>query len=194
MISGDNSLKRMLLVVAALALTLTACSDKTTGEPSAASPGSEPASTTTTKKNGTSPTSTSDTSSPLAAVKPCDLLDSAAMSTLGITKPGQEDKIGKARGCQWRVDRASIADSYTFDIALFESLGIADVVGDGNPKPLTVGSRKAVQTLRGQNQGCAISIEVTAKSRVDVQAAGSDGQKLCAPVLEAAKLVEPELP
>ncbi|WP_436492750.1 DUF3558 domain-containing protein [Actinokineospora sp. HUAS TT18] len=184
-------MKRSLLAVAVLTLSLSACSDKTPGEPTAAS---STATSTTKNQSGTSAAPTSAADSPLKAVNPCDLLDSSAMTKLGIKKPGEEDTVGKSRGCQWRVEKDSIADSYSIDIGLFETLGIADVKGDGNPQPLTVGPRKAVQTLRGQGSGCAISIEVTAKSRVDVQAAGSSGEKLCPAVLEAAKLVEPELP
>ncbi|CRK60399.1 hypothetical protein [Alloactinosynnema sp. L-07] len=184
-------MKRALLVMAVVALSASACSDETPGEPTAAS---KTGTTTTTKQNGTSSAPTSPADSPLKAVQPCDLLDESAMGALGIKKPGTAETIGKARSCQWRVEKDSIADSYTFAVALFETLGLSDVKGDGNPTPLTVGSRKAVRTLRGQGAGCAVSIEISAKSRVDVQALGSSGEKLCPAALEAAKLVEPELP
>ncbi|SDI63712.1 Protein of unknown function [Actinokineospora alba] len=185
-------MKRPLVLVAVLTLMLAGCSDKTPGSPTAQpEPTSSGSPSPTTKSSATKP---STDESPLKSVDPCDLLDASAMRTLGIAEPGEDATVGKSRGCQWRVDKGTTTDSYSIDVGLFETLGIKDVRGDGAPKPVTVGSRKAVQTLRGGGSGCAISIEVTEKSRVDVQAAGASGEKLCPAVLEAAKLVEPELP
>ncbi|WP_228771621.1 DUF3558 family protein [Actinokineospora iranica] len=176
-----------------------ACSTETPGnptaepgpvQPSTASPGS---STTSTPPSSTK-TSANGADSPLTEVKPCDLLPESAFGSLGITKSMGEEKIGPARTCSYRVEKASIADSYNLSVALFDKLGLADVVAYGEKKPLKVNSRDSEQSLRGVGGGCAITLAVTAKSRVDVMATGGDGAKLCAPALTAAQLVEPRLP
>lgn len=94
----------------------------------------------------------------------------------------------------WRVEKDSIADSYAVAVALFHDRGIKDVIPNGEVKKLTVGKHEAVQYIGGSGGTCAIALAVTEKSRIDVQASGRTGEKLCAPALEAAKLVEPELP
>lgn len=130
----------------------------------------------------------------MAKLQPCELISSAAATALGITGPPKEDDLAGTRICQWRVEKGSITDSYALGVAIFHDMGIKDVVPNGEVKNLTVGKHEAVQYFGASGGTCAIAIAVTEKSRIDVQASGRTGEKLCAPALEAAKLVEPELP
>ncbi|GLW92397.1 hypothetical protein Aglo03_32130 [Actinokineospora globicatena] len=88
----------------------------------------------------------------------------------------------------------SVADSYLLGIALQNGLTLADADSEKQAERLDIGSHKAVRFLSTNPGICVVAIELSAKSRVDVEAVGGDGQKLCAPALDAAKLVEPELP
>lgn len=173
-----------------------ACSDPMAGQPV---PGGDttPGTTTSEPPTESGPPSTSKTTGAgdsLASVEPCELLNSSAQSALGITEERGEDELGGARVCGWRVRKATAAESFTYTVAIYESAGLTDIVSDGAVKPMKVGSREAAESLRSAGGGCAISLAVTESSRVDVLAVGGDGAKLCAPALEAAKLVEPELP
>ncbi|RLK60486.1 uncharacterized protein DUF3558 [Actinokineospora cianjurensis] len=136
---------------------------------------------------------TTTSSSPVDSLKPCELLTSSAASTLGITGAGKA-KSGSTPTCEWRVDKGSIADSYLVGIAVHDDVGLDDAVSSGAVERIEVGSRKAARFLGPSKVSCFIALELGAKSRVDVVATGGDGQKLCAPALDAAKLVEPELP
>ena len=179
------------LVITVMAGTV-ACSTETGGR---AVPDSTGAATTTPEESTSdSVEPTSETNGDLAAVDPCDLLTPSMKTTLGVTGEPQPEKTPSAELCQWSVDKGSIADSFTYGIAVFPRAGIDKVVAVGEKKEITVGSRKAIESLRAGGAVCAISIEVTPTSRVDVQASGGDGAALCAPALEAAELVEPELP
>ncbi|EWC61774.1 hypothetical protein UO65_2961 [Actinokineospora spheciospongiae] len=111
-----------------------------------------------------------------------------------MTGAAQPDETASSKYCQWATGTGTAAERFTYGVAVFPELGIDKVVADGEKKPLVVGQRKAVESLRSAGGVCAISIEVTPTSRVDVQAVGRDGAALCPKVLEAAKLIEPELP
>ncbi len=188
-------MKRSAWLVPVFALVLAggaACSNDTAGSP-LPSPAKTDG-TTTTRSTEPSGTETGGSGGSLTSLDPCDLVSSSAVEALGITGSPKDEEIGKVRSCSWRVDKSSIADSYTITVALFEQLGLKDVAADGEVKELKVGSHDAGQSYRRGGGGCAVSLAVTESSRVDVQVAGGDKEKLCAPALDAAKLVEPELP
>ncbi len=97
--------------------------------------------------------------------------------------------------CQWIVrDDPVVDDRYTLGVVFFPEAGLDRVVANGEKIRLTLGARRAVQSLRGAGGGCAVSIEVTPTSRVDVQTTGQDGRALCPAAKRAAELVEPEIP
>jgi hypothetical protein len=83
---------------------------------------------------------------------------------------------------------------FTIQVGTFDVLGIKDVVATGEIKPVpTVGTHQAVQSIYGTV--CAISIEVTRTSRVDIGgAANGDTAKSCQIAMQVARLVEPKLP
>ncbi|MBM7770688.1 hypothetical protein JOD54_000892 [Actinokineospora baliensis] len=185
-------MRRIGLLVLAAALAASGCTSKEAGSPTPS--GGTPADTTTTAGPTTRPPKTTGSTSPAQALKPCDLLTPAAAKSLGVTSGPEEVDLGKLPFCEWRVDKGSIADSFTFGVLVLDNKGLDDIVAEGAVQRIKVGSRDAAQSISGGGGVCAISLELSAKSRVDVQATGGDGSKLCAPALEAAKLVEPELP
>ncbi len=116
------------------------------------------------------------------------------MSSLGVTGEPKEGTSKSVPSCQWRVNKASVTDSYTIGVGIYERRGLKDIVADGEITKQQVGSRQAAQYLGEGGGHCAVALEVTESSRVDVLVTGGDAAKLCAPALEAAKLVESELP
>lgn len=189
--------KRVLsaAVVMGLMVVGSACSSTTGGSPTTA-----PDSTTTTRVTGTTTGMPTKSTSPpedtnkLKDLDPCELISASSAATLGITGQPEPGGRGDSRNCLWRVRKDSVADSYTIGVGLFEKLGLKDVIAEGEIKPIRIGDHEAGQSMRGQGGTCAVTIAITEKSRVDVQASGGDGSKLCSPALEAAKVIEPELP
>jgi hypothetical protein len=182
-------------ILVALAAGVVACSDKTNGQ---AVPGdSTSAETTTTTRGSTSPsrtTSGAPTSgtSPLTDRKPCTLLSSSGVTEMGISGPGNEQKVGSARRCQYRITGATIKDSFTVSVGLWDTAGLKDLPGTVTPTPVpTVGKHEAV---RIKDTGCTIVMGVTEKSRVDSAATGGNVDKACELALKLATLIEPELP
>ncbi|MCG8920799.1 DUF3558 domain-containing protein [Actinokineospora sp. PR83] len=175
------------------------CSTKTAGSavPGVVDSGAPEPSTTPTRSTSESGGPTRSGSS-AASIDPCALFTPATKAALGVTGPAKPDETRIARFCQWKVDKGSIADSYHFTVAVFPELGIDQLVADGEKKSISVGSRRAVQAITQLNDVCMVSIELTATSRVDVTGIGTGGTMepavLCPKVLDAAKLVEPELP
>ncbi|MCG8914196.1 DUF3558 domain-containing protein [Actinokineospora sp. PR83] len=171
----------------------TACSTQTPGHPTAVATEPDGSDRTTTSATPSQPP-TSD--NPLATLDPCDLFTPAAKTALGVTGSPQPDETRIAKLCQWKVAKETGAESYTFTVAAYPELGIDKVVATGEKKSLTMGTHRAVQSLGGPTGSvCAVALEVTATSRVDVLATGAGGgATLCPQVLDAAKLVEPELP
>lgn len=175
-----------------LVLVGSGCSDTTGGTPTTA----PNVSTATSSGKPPSPTksTTQAADNKLKDIDPCELISASTAAKLGITGEPSPTGSGSSRACEWRVRKGTVADSYTIGVVLFEKVGLKDVVADGEVTPLTIGGHEAGQSRRGSGSGCAVSIAITEKSRVDFQAVGGDGAKLCDPVLEMAKLVEPELP
>ncbi|MCG8915167.1 DUF3558 domain-containing protein [Actinokineospora sp. PR83] len=131
----------------------------------------------------------------LASLDPCEMLTDSQKSELGVTGQAEPDETTSAKYCKWRVDaNPAVPGGYQLALAVFPELGLDRVNAVGEKTPVPVGSRRAIQSLRAGGGVCAISIEVTATSRVDVQASGGDGKALCPAALDAAKVVEPELP
>jgi hypothetical protein len=101
----------------------------------------------------------------------------------------KEEKIGSARVCTF-----ADAPGFVMGVAIYDDLGLDDVVAHGEIKPVSVGRHKAVQSIGGIDT-CGVSIEVTKTSRVDtLGTAGGDERKSCDIALRVAKLVEPKLP
>lgn len=189
-----------VLVVALVALG--ACSDTVTGSPVGPVPGSNRPSLPTLPTlpslpslpgAGTEtpqPTPSSRTSDPATlALQPCDLLTAAQVTALGSGGPGKQEDVGLARTCA-----RNVSGSHQFSIAIFDTLGLDDVVSDTPVKPLNVGSHRAVLATGGIS-ACAIVLGVTKTSRVDVSsAANGDTKRACRISKQVAGLVEPRVP
>ncbi|EWC61320.1 hypothetical protein UO65_3376 [Actinokineospora spheciospongiae] len=131
----------------------------------------------------------------MASLDPCEMLTDAQKRTLGVTGEPKPNETTSSKYCQWQVDdNPAVPDGYALGVLVFPESGIDQVNAVGEKTPVTVGSRRAIQSVRAGGSVCAISIEVTATSRVDVQASGDDAPELCTAALDAAKVVEPELP
>ncbi|GAA3043196.1 Protein of unknown function (DUF3558) [Actinokineospora globicatena] len=127
-------------------------------------------------------------------MKPCELLPDSTHQALGITGQPKPRQVTGVTWCDWRVRKDSAADSYTISVGYYPALGLKDLRTAGPAAPVDLGGRTAVQGLGPDNIGCIVSIELTASSRVDVMGIGGDPAELCAPALDAAKVVERELP
>lgn len=183
-----------LAAIAILGGMVTACSNTTSGVPL-------PAGTTTSTIPGSGgpfseepPTSaTSDRPvppGPLKNVEPCTLLSPEEVADLHAGAPKSE-VIGYARTCRFTGGKGFIV-SY----GIFDEAGLDAIKAKGPITPVpTVGTHRAVQSVGGIDT-CAISIEVTKTSRVDVHGTDDNGdeQRACALAMTLAKLVEPKLP
>lgn len=187
-----SAVRRLLVpVLAVLVIGLAGCSEKTAGT---AVPGEE----TPQSQDGTPPpetpsqeTETTEAGSPLADVEPCTLLTSEGAAALKVDA-GTERQVGEARTCRWRVEGATLNDSFTLDLGLYDERGIDDVSGT-NIQPKTIGSHDAV-TFTDATGGCIVSIATGDSSRVDSLASGGDVQRGCQLAAQLADLVEPQLP
>ncbi len=184
-------------ILVALAASSVACSDKTNGQ---AVPGDSITTETTTTTRGSTSTSrttsgapTSGTS-PFADRKPCTLLSPSGATELGVSgQQGNEEKVGSARRCTWRITGATIRDSFNIGVGLWDTVGVKDLPGTVTPTPVpAVGKHQAVRIR--DTAGCTIVMGVTEKSRVDTAANGGSVDKACELALKLATLIEPELP
>lgn len=154
-----------------------------------------PATTTTgTSASDTKPTSTTATSSTkaesLADTDPCELLTADDKSALGVTKSEGPEKFGTARICRFRAAAGGITPS------IWDAAGLAQAVETGPVSDVTVGSREAKQMRNTATGGCVVMLAVAESSRVDVLATDRQGDRdeACDLALQAAKLIEPNLP
>jgi hypothetical protein len=177
---------RRVAVLAALLVLLAGCAEKTQGNPSA---GDEPTSQDTTTEPSTSESGTEG----VADLDPCTLLSSADLAALALTE--QEAKTaGQAKVCQWRHEGATLDETFTIGLAVFEGVGIADIVGSDIQQLPNIGSHQAA-TYTGTTGGCGVSLGITDKSRVDSTATGGrDQQQGCQLATQLATAVEPKLP
>lgn len=160
-----------------------------TSEPSAAPSDPEP---TPTGTDGSDGSGGSDGDTGLAALDPCAMVDAAGLASLGLTG-GEAKELGEARACRYRVEGATLDESFTVSIELFDTYGAADIVAtDVQPLP-AVGTHEAV-TFTGTTGGCVVSLAVTETSRLDSTAVGGDPALACDHAAALAAAAEPALP
>lgn len=195
-----NIVSRSVLVVSVTAATLlglVGCTDSTQGTatPSTSDITSTTSSSGTSSKPGKPTTSTSDSpDSALADVRPCSLLTASSASAMKVSGKGSEDRLGKGRLCQWIIPAESVRDQATLSIAIFDTLGLKDIVAKGEVKSIPkIGSHEARQ-FTGVAESCVFSLEVGPSTRVDVSGTAISFDKGCEVATAAVKLVEPELP
>lgn len=172
----------LLLSMAAAVLGLAGCAEETSG--SARPDPTSDSTTTTTTTEQEEPSGTTD-------VEPCDLLPASGAAQLGLTE-GTATEIGQGRACRWRFEGATLDDSFTVDLVIYDERGIDDVTGT-NIVPTTIGGHDAV-TFNDATGGCIVSIAVGDASRVDSLATGGNLQRGCELASLLAAAVEPQLP
>ena len=178
-----------LAVLAALASGAVACSS-TPGNPVPSEESSTPTSGSERPTRSTSTSRADSGTGPLTGIDPCSLLPESAASQLGLGQGASRDILGSP-ACRWVV-----SGSHTTDVVIFDDLGLKDLVATGGRQDLPpIGGRQAVQSFGAGGNTCAITLDVTESSRVDVQTtAGTDKDKACEVSLQVARLVEPQLP
>lgn len=187
----------LLAAAAALLVLLSGCSEQTGGTPTAGGDGTVDRTITTDPE---APTETGEPSSTggeepsgLADVDPCGLVDQAGLDSLGLTG-GEKKEIGGARVCRWRYDGASLNESFTVSVEVFDSNGLADLAENTDVQQLPkVGAHDAASFVDAAGV-CGVSLGVGEDARVDSTAVGGDQQQGCQLATRLATLVEPKLP
>lgn len=183
---------RLVVLAMAAVAVLTACAGPTDGVAVRTAhtdlPGGGPSSTPQTRPDATKP------ASPVAGIKPCALLLADAATQLGVdAQSGEERKVGSARRCGWRLEGATLNDTFNLDVGIWDNAGIADLPAsvDATPVP-PVGKHDAVRSR--DSAGCSIIMGVGRSSRVDASVNGGSVDKACELAMRLATLVEPRLP
>lgn len=178
-----------LAVAAGLALLTTACAAAgTTGSPG-------PASTAGAERTSPSPP-TGHRDGALADLKPCDLLTSAEVDRLGLTHPGEEDRVGGADTCLWTVRGNGNASAA---IRPDQGIGDLDYAGD-HTVPTKIGKYPAtrVEAPLDAKYICHVVISVSESSSVQViatiDATSTDTAAACERATKTAELIAPKLP
>jgi hypothetical protein len=178
-------MKRILIATTIGLAALTAGCTGTTGN---ANP--------TPTSGGATATSGSDSASGLEAVKPCDLLTEAEVTSLNLTYPGKASQVGTSDGCAWNISgngglRAGIrAKSGVKDLNLK-----GDKISD-----IKVGKFDAtkVEAQDSAKHLCTIAISVSESSSVvvigNLTVTSEDTAAACERASKAAELIAPKLP
>lgn len=185
----------LLAVTVALVVLLSGCAEQTQGNPT---PGEEPTADRTTSTEPAEPTGSSEPStgeeepSGLADIDPCGLVDPAGLSSIGLTG-GEGKTLGEARVCRYRHEGATLNESFTVSVEIFETRGLAEIVGTDIKDLPKIGGHDAKSFIAPAGS-CGVSLGVGDDSRVDNTAVGGDQQQGCQLAAKLAALVEPELP
>jgi len=186
----------LLAATAALLLLLAGCAEQTQGNPTPGGTDTSVDRTITTDPDA--PTESSDPPTTggepggLADVDPCGLVDQAALGTIGLTG-GEEKTLGEARVCRYRHDGPTLDESFTVSVELFDTRGLADIVGTNVQQLPKIGAHDATSFI-GPTGSCGVSLGVGESSRVDNTAVGGNQQQGCTLAAQLAALVEPKLP
>ncbi|WP_434439380.1 DUF3558 domain-containing protein [Lentzea sp. E54] len=152
---------------------------------------------TPTPTNGSAtPTSSSNTASGLEAVKPCDLLTEAEVTSLGLKYPGEAEKVGTSDGCDWAV-----SGNGGLRVGIRTDSGLKELNLDGDKVSQTrVGKYDAtkVEAQDGAKNICTFAISVSETSSIvvigNLTAASEDTAAACQRSSKAAELIAPKLP
>jgi hypothetical protein len=174
-----------LVVLAMVAVAVSACTNQSSGQPV---PGSN---TSTSESPGTSSGSSSQPTGSgevFDSIKPCELLSASELQRLHAD-PGTSSSDNS---CKW-----SIPGTGAFGVTLRADQSLNDIdAGQGTLSDDSVGSRKAKRLSDAAGPGgCLIAIEVGSRARTDVEAAArTDTAKACDLAGQIAGLIEPRLP
>jgi hypothetical protein len=178
-------MKRILIATTIGLAALTAGCTGTTGT-----------ATPTPTTGGATPTSGSDSAPGLEAIKPCDLLTEAEVTSLGLNYPGEAAQVATSDGCDWNKSgkgglRAGIRTKS----------GVKDLNLDGEKiTDITVGkyTAKKVEAADRAKHLCTIAISVSESSSVtvigNIGLTSEDTAAACDRASKAAELIAPKLP
>ncbi|MEO6086125.1 MAG: DUF3558 domain-containing protein [Umezawaea sp.] len=155
-----------------------------------------PGTTTETTISTSSPSATGKTGdSKLAALKPCDLLTETEVTALGLTNPGEAEKIASAETCDWKQ-----SGNGGLLVGIRAKQGIKDLTLTGTKSPTKIGKYEAtkIEALDGAPNSCAVIIPVSESSSVQIignfTASSTDTAGACERATKAAELIAPKLP
>jgi hypothetical protein len=186
------SSRSILAAAATFVVLLAGCSQQTGGSPSAGDdPTGQPG---TTEQSSEEPTTeSSEPSGDFADIAPCELVGDSDLAGMGLSS-GQEKTVGQGtRTCEWRREGPTLNETFTVGVALFERVGLDDIVGTDTQRLPNIGSHEAAR-YTGTTGGCGVSLGVTSTSRVDSTATGGELEQACQLATELATLIEPKLP
>lgn len=181
--------RRVVAVVATLLLLVAGCTEQTSGDPSAGPPvtgGNE------SPEEEPSP-STEESGGGVADLDPCGILQSGDLQELGLSD-GEEKEVSGVRVCRYRHEGATLDDSLTVSVELFDGIGLDEINADNVQRLPNIGDHEAA-SFTDPGGGCGISIGITESSRIDNTAEGGTNEQLaCQFVTELAAAVERRLP
>lgn len=181
--------RRVVAVVATL-LLLAGCTEQTSGDPSAGGP---PAGGTEQQDETPTSTATEESGGGVADLDPCGILQSGDLQELGLSD-GEEKEVSGVRVCRYRHEGATLDDSLTVSVELFDGIGLDEINADNVQRLPNIGDHEAA-SFTDPGGGCGISIGVTESSRIDNTASGGTNEQLaCQFVTELATAVERRLP
>lgn len=189
-----SNVKRAAIMTAALVVLLTGCGGDPQDDPTATASTTEPPDQTPaeTATETPSPEPGFEGDSALAALDPCDLVDPAALASLGLTG-GEPETLGQARVCRYRFEGPTLTESFTVSVEFFGTYGLDDIVAESVEAPVTIGGHETRRFI-DITGGCGVGIGVGDTSRVDASAVGGEQDLACEHATALATLVEPALP
>lgn len=150
----------------------------------------------TPTNGGSTPTSGSSSNSGLEAVKPCDLLKEADVTSLGLTYPGKAEKVATSDGCYW-----SVSGNGGLRAGIRTKSGVKELNLSGDKiSAIKVGKYDAtkVEAQDGAKNACTIGISVSDTSSVlviaNISLTSTDTAAACDRASKAADLIAPNLP
>ncbi|WP_086664595.1 DUF3558 domain-containing protein [Lentzea kentuckyensis] len=177
-------MKRILIATVIGLATLSGCTG-TAGDP-------KPAPTT----GGGTPTSSSDSASGLKALKPCELLTQAEVTSLKLEYPGEPKKVAFSEGCDYKE-----AGSGGLRVGIRAQEGLKDLKLSGDKvTDAKIGKfeGKKVEGSSGSKDTCTAVIAVTESATVEIISNASlgsdDTAAACDRMSKAADLVAAKLP
>lgn len=177
-------MKRTLLGILAAAVVLTTGCTSNPGSPKPAPTGAS-----------STPTSSSDGTSVLNSMKPCDLLTDSEATGVGLEVPGEAAKDGTAEACDWKFPGNGGVRT-----GIRTNAGVNDLTLDGDKvSDIKIGKfdAKKVEADNGSKASCSVWISVTPKSSVAVIAnlrlTSVNTAAACERALKAANLIAPKL-
>lgn len=177
-------------VVVMLLVLLAGCAESTQGSPT---PGGEPTNPTTATEDTSTTTEAPPSSAPgIASLQPCEVLDPTDLTALQLSG-GEQKKVGSARVCRYQRDGATLNETYTVSIELYDTQGLTELNAPDVQQLPPIGGHDAVKYTDATGS-CGVGLGVTADSRVDTAAVGGDQQQGCQIAEQLATIVERKLP